>query len=65
MMKDLDFNGHHYKKGDVVIIDLEDLAYVGETTSDTILDEISMTAYNGRTYTYETRYIEEKRKAKK
>ena len=42
IMTDFDFNGRHYQKGDIVVIDLEDMAYVGETISDDVLDEISM-----------------------
>ncbi|MBR3210480.1 MAG: hypothetical protein IKF71_00890 [Bacilli bacterium] len=64
MMSDYDFNGHHYQKGDLVIIDLEDIAYVGEETSEEVLEEISMMSYNRKTYVYESRYLEEKGKAK-
>lgn len=52
--------GREYHAGDLVIIDLEDLAYVGEETSDDVLDEISMMSYNRKTYQFEMRYIEEK-----
>ena len=58
-----EINGIKYNKGDLVIIDLEDIAYVGEITSDEVLEEISITSYNRRTYTYETRYIEERAKS--
>ena len=60
IMSDCEINGTKYKKGDLVIIDLEDIAFVGETTSDEILEEISISSYNRRTYSYETRYIEER-----
>lgn len=60
MVNDFDFNGHHYNKGDVVILDLEDLAYVGEEVSDEVLDEIAISSYNGKVYRFETRYISEK-----
>ena len=63
-MNDFDYQGHHYHEGDLVIIDLEDLAFVGEEISDDVLDEISISSYNPRTYRYETRYIDEKGKAK-
>ena len=63
IIKDIDYNGHHYKKGDLVIIDLEDIAYVGlEETSDEIMEEIAISSYNGNVYKFETRYAEEKRK---
>lgn len=55
-------NGYEYKKGDIVIIDLEDLAYIGENMPDVVLDEIGITAYNPNVYNFEIRYIEEKRK---
>jgi len=58
--KDFSFEGREYHAGDLVIIDLEDLAYVGEETSDEILEEISMMSYNRKTYQFEMRYIEEK-----
>ena len=63
IIKDVIFENHLYKTGDIVIIDLEDLAYVGEITPDVVLDEISMMNHNRRTYTYETRYIDEKGKS--
>lgn len=53
---------HQYKKGDLVLIDLDDIAYVGEETSDIILEEISYMSYNRNVYVFETRYIEEKRR---
>ena len=59
IIEDFDYNGYHYSKGDIVIIDLEDFAYVGEFTPDIILDEICYTAYNGNVYKFETRYISE------
>lgn len=52
---------HQYKKGDLVILDLEDIAYVGEETSDTVLEEISMMSYNRNVYNFEIRKIEEKK----
>ena len=64
MMTDFDYDGHHCKKGDIVIIDLEDLAYVGETISDEVLDEIATMSYNKNTYAFEMRYTEEKGNAK-
>lgn len=62
--KDITLNDITYKKGDYVILDLEDLAYVGEITPESVLDEITYTSYNQKTYVYETRYIEEKEKIK-
>lgn len=63
ILKDMDYNGHHYKKGDLVIIDLEDIAYVGlEETPDVIMEEIAISSYNPDVYNFETRYAEEKRK---
>jgi len=50
-----------YQKGDLVVIDLDDIAYVGEETSDIILEEISMMSYNRNVYAFETRYWDEKR----
>lgn len=55
---------YQFSKGDLVVIDLEDIAYVGEETSDIILDEISMMSYNRNVYVFETRYMEEKKKNK-
>ena len=60
IINDIKINGREYKKGDIVIIDLEDFAYVGEITPDEVLDEISWSSYNGKTYTYETRHMREK-----
>ena len=51
-----------YEKGDIVIIDLEDFAYVGEVTPEWVIDELAFSSYNQKTYTYEMRYIEEKEK---
>lgn len=59
IIEDFDYNGYHYSKGDIVIIDLEDFAYVGEVTPDIILDEICYSAYNGNVYKFENRYISE------
>jgi len=56
------FPKQQYKKGDLVLIDLDDIAYVGEETSDIILDEISSMSYNKNVYIFETRYMEEKRR---
>ena len=63
MDSDFVINDISYKKGDVVIIDLEDLAYVGKSVSDDVLDEISMMSYNRKVYIYETRYIDEMEKS--
>lgn len=62
IIKDIDFNEVSYKAGDIVIIDLEDFAYIGEVTPDSVLDEIAYSSYNSKTYEYETRYIDEKSK---
>ena len=51
----------HLKKGDLVLIDLDDIAYVGKETSDIVLEEISMMSYNRNVYIFETRYMEEKK----
>lgn len=48
------------KKGDLVLIDLDDIAYVGEETSDIILEEISTMSYNKNVYIFETRHMKEK-----
>ena len=53
-----------YKKGDLVLIDLDDIAYVGEETSDTVLEEIALMSYNSNVYKFETRYMEERRRKK-
>lgn len=63
IIKDINFEDHFYNTGDIVIIDLEDLAYVGEITTDEVLEEISMMSYNRKTYIYETRYMAEKGKS--
>ena len=59
IIEDFDFQGKHYSKGDLVLIDLEDIAYVGEVTPDIVLDEISYMSYNRNVYKFETRYMEE------
>lgn len=51
---------HLYKKGDLVVIDLDDIAYVGEETSDIVLEEISLMSYNRNVYRFETRHMKEK-----
>lgn len=61
IIEEMDYNGHHYKKGDLVIIDLEDIAYIGlEETPDYIMEEISISSYNSNVYKFETRYTKEK-----
>ena len=60
LIRDYEVNDVTHKKGDLVIIDLEDLAYVGEITPDIVLEELAISSYNSRTYGFETRYIEEK-----
>ena len=62
IIEDIEYNGVSYKKGDHVIFDFEDFAYVGEVTSDIILDEIATMSYNPKVYAYEMRYIEEKKR---
>ena len=62
IVEDIETENHTYKKGDLVIRDLEDFAYVGEDTPDIVLDEIGYNSYNSRTYRFETRYLEEKGK---
>ena len=64
MTEDIDYNGYHYSKGDLVILDLEDMAYVGEITPDVVMDEICFSSYNGNVYKFETRYMEEKNKTR-
>ena len=64
ILSDFDYDGRSYKKGDLVIIDLEDIAYVGEDTSDEIMEELSISSYNGKAYLYEERYWREKGKTK-
>jgi hypothetical protein len=59
-----EYNNHMYESGSIVVFDLEDFAYVGEVTSDEILEEIAIASYNSRTYRFETRYINEKSKKK-
>lgn len=59
VIKDFEYNGIFYKKGDVVIIDGEDFAYVGETITSDILDEIGISSYNPKTYIFETKYLDE------
>lgn len=62
IQEDIKTDTHTYKKGDLVIRDLEDFAYVGEDTPDIVLDELCYSSYNSRTYRYEIRYLEEKGK---
>lgn len=59
------FPKYQYNKGDIVLIDVYDITYVGPETSDMILDEISMMSYNTNVYKFETRYMEEKKKTGK
>ena len=55
---------YQYKKGDLVVIDLEDIAYVGEETDDIVLTEITYSSYNRNVYRFETRNMEEKKQRK-
>ncbi len=64
IINDIDFNGNSYHSGDIVIIDLEDFAYVGEVTPDEVLEELAFASYNSKTYTYEVRYSNEKASGK-
>lgn len=65
VINDFNFNERIYKAGDIVIIDLEDLAYVGRgEISDEVLEEISMMSYNRDVYNFEVRYTEEELKKK-
>lgn len=52
---------YQYEKGDLVVLDSEDMAYVGEETSELILEEISMMSYNRNVYTFETKCMEKKK----
>lgn len=52
------------KRGTLVAIDLQDIAYVGPETSDEILEEIAIMGYNPNAYKFETSIIDEKRKKK-
>lgn len=52
---------YEYKKGDLVAIDIDDIAYVGEITSDEILEEIAITAYNANVYKFENMYEKERK----
>lgn len=63
--RDFVYNNQIYKKGDRVIVDLEDLTFVGEETPDYVWDFITYEAYNAKTYTFEERYTEEKKQIKK
>ncbi len=65
IIDDIEFEGKTYKNGDVVIIDLEDFVYVGENTPPEVLDDISISGYNQKTYIYEVRYMEENSSPKK
>ena len=60
IIRDVETDSFSYKAGDIVIIDLEDLAYVGEDIPDYILDEIAFSSYNKNVYAFEMRYISEK-----
>jgi hypothetical protein len=63
--KDFVFNNQVYKKGDKVVVDLEDFTFVGEVTPDYVWDFITYEAYNSKTYTYEERYTKELEQKKK
>ena len=60
VINDFTYGDINYKAGDIVIVDLEDLAYVGEETPDYVLDELAYYSYNQKAYVYENRYLEEK-----
>ena len=62
IINDFEYLDKVYKSGDIVIIDLEDLAYVGEYTPEAVMDELAFDSYNPRTYTFEERYNEERMK---
>lgn len=57
IIEDFDYNGYHYKKNDLIIIDLEDIAYVGKDVSDLVLEEIAYSSYNKNVYNFEMKYI--------
>ena len=65
IINDITYNGTTYKKGDYVLIDHEDLAFVGEDTPEIVLTEIEFNSYNSKTYQFETRYLREKGKSLK
>lgn len=52
---------HELKKGDLVVIDLQDMAYVGKVTDDIVLEEIATMSYNKDVYKFECKYIEEQK----
>ncbi|MBQ9319035.1 MAG: hypothetical protein IJR82_05330 [Bacilli bacterium] len=60
IIEDLDYNGIHYAEGSLVVVDLEDMSYVGEVTPDVVLDWLCYEGYNRKAYIYEERYTEEK-----
>lgn len=53
---------HELEKGDLVVIDLQDMAYVGKMTDDIVLEEIATTSYNSNVYKFECKYIETQKK---
>ena len=57
--EDIFINDIYYKKGNLVILDLEDIAYVGKDISDIVLEEIAISSYNKDVYNFEMRYINE------
>ena len=59
IINDIDFNGNSYHSGDIVIIDLEDFAYVGEVTPDEVLEEVNYPlTLNGETGMHQLTYNE-------
>jgi len=65
ILKDFVYNDIIYKKGDKVIVDLEDMTYVGEVTDEYAWDFITYESYNKNTYNFETRYTKELENIKK
>lgn len=49
-----------YVPGQLVVFDLEDMAFVGEETPEVILTGFSYHSYNPNVYTFETRWIKER-----
>ena len=65
IIKTIECHNIVYEKGDIVIVDLEDFAYVGEVTPEEVIDELAFFSYNHKAYVYEMRYIEEQEKKNK
>lgn len=50
IIKTIECHNIVYEKGDIVIVDLEDFAYVGEVTPEEVIDKVAFYSYNQKAY---------------